>query len=109
LSMQLWDQRRKLPGEAADVERDIHRVGRCCSIDDIWDAGRGAPPLVIPFYVMNLEARFEETVVAPFVASYLKGETPSPCVLCNNHVKFRHLVERAEAIGAGQVATGHYA
>jgi tRNA-specific 2-thiouridylase len=109
LSMQLWDQRRKLPGESADTERELHRVGRCCSIDDIWDARRVASHIGIPFYVMNLEDRFEQTVVAPFVSSYLAGETPSPCVLCNNHVKFKHLVERAEAIGAGQVATGHYA
>jgi tRNA-specific 2-thiouridylase len=106
LSMQLWNQRRKLDGEA---EEDLQRTGRCCSIDDIWDARRVASHLGIPFYVLNLEGEFETTVVAPFVASYLRGETPSPCILCNNFVKFHHLVERAERIGAGKVATGHYA
>ncbi len=63
----------------------------------------------MPFYVLNLENQFEETVVAPFVASYLRGETPSPCILCNNFVKFHHLVDRAASIGADRVATGHYA
>jgi tRNA-specific 2-thiouridylase len=58
---------------------------------------------------MNLEKDFEKTVVAPFVATYLRGETPSPCILCNNYVKFHHLVEKAAGIGADRVATGHYA
>jgi tRNA-specific 2-thiouridylase len=92
LSMQLW--------------RDN---GRCCSLDDLWDARRVATQLGIPYYVLNLEKNFEETVVAPFVATYLRGETPSPCILCNNYVKFHHLVERASGIGADRVATGHYA
>src|SRR5678815_5555413 len=92
LSMQLW--------------RDN---GRCCSLDDLWDARRVATQLGIPYYVLNLEKNFEETVVAPFVATYLRGETPSPCILCNNYVKFHHLVERAAGIGADRVATGHYA
>src|SRR5215471_8333675 len=65
--------------------------------------------LSIPYYVLNLEKDFEATVVAPFVATYLRGETPSPCILCNNYVKFHHLVERAAGIGADRVATGHYA
>jgi tRNA-specific 2-thiouridylase len=65
--------------------------------------------LGFPFYVLNLEEEFERTVVAPFVDTYLAGETPSPCVLCNNFVKFRHLVDRARQIGADRVATGHYA
>jgi tRNA-uridine 2-sulfurtransferase len=92
LSMQLW--------------RDN---GRCCSLDDLWDARRVATQLGIPYYVLNLEKDFENTVVAPFVATYLRGETPSPCILCNNYVKFHHLVEKAAGIGADRVATGHYA
>src|SRR5262245_60555938 len=92
LSMQLW-----------------RNNGRCCSLDDLWDARRVATQLGIPYYVLNLEKDFEKTVVAPFVATYLRGETPSPCILCNNYVKFHHLVEKASGIGADRVATGHYA
>src|SRR5690349_840310 len=92
LSMQLWKDN-----------------GRCCSLDDLWDARRVAMQLGIPYYVLNLEKDFENTVVRPFVDTYLRGETPSPCILCNNYVKFHHLVEKAAGIGANQVATGHYA
>jgi tRNA-uridine 2-sulfurtransferase len=106
LSMQLWNQRRALNGDEAS---DLHRTGRCCSLDDIWDARRVASHLGIPFYVLNLEDQFENTVIAPFVSSYVRGETPSPCILCNNFVKFHHLVDRAAGIGADRVATGHYA
>jgi len=106
LSMQLWNQRRTLNGEDSS---DLHRTGRCCSLDDIWDARRVASHLGIPFYVLNLEDQFESTVIAPFVSSYVRGETPSPCILCNNFVKFHHLVDRAAGIGADRVATGHYA
>jgi len=109
LSMQLWNQRRKLQGEEDSSESEIQRTGRCCSLDDIWDARRVASHLGMPFYVLNLEDEFENTVVAPFVASYLRGETPSPCIQCNNYVKFHHLVEKAAGIGADRVATGHYA
>jgi len=109
LSMQLWNQRRKLQGDHDAAESEIQRTGRCCSLDDIWDARRVATHLGMPFYVLNLEDDFENTVVAPFVASYMRGETPSPCILCNNYVKFHHLVEKAAGIGADRVATGHYA
>ncbi len=106
LSMQLWNRRRALNEEDSS---DFSRTGRCCSLDDIWDARRVASHLEIPFYVLNLEDQFENTVIAPFVSSYLRGETPSPCILCNNFVKFHHLVDRAAGIGADRVATGHYA
>src|SRR5215472_3750768 len=110
LSMQLWNQRRKLRGDEEDTsDSELRRTGRCCSLDDIWDARRVASHLGIPFYVLNLENEFEHTVVSPFVSSYLRGETPSPCILCNNYVKFHHLVGKASAIGADRVATGHYA
>jgi tRNA-specific 2-thiouridylase len=110
LSMQLWNQRRKLRGDEEEApESELKRTGRCCSLDDIWDARRVASHLGIPFYVLNLENEFEDTVVSPFVSSYLRGETPSPCILCNNYVKFHHLVGKASAIGADRVATGHYA
>lgn len=109
LSMQLWNQRRKLAGEERAGEKDVVRNTRCCSLDDIWDARRVATHLDIPFYVLNLEDAFEQAVIAPFVRSYLSGETPSPCIQCNNFVKFSHLVDRAAGIGADRVATGHYA
>lgn len=110
LSMQLWNQRRAPGGgEAPNPEEAAQRSGRCCSLDDLWDARRVAEHVGFPFYVLNLENQFEDTVVRPFVETYLRGETPSPCVLCNNFVKFHHLVDKAAQIGADRVATGHYA
>ncbi len=83
--------------------------GRCCSIDDVYDARRVAEHLDIPYYVVNQEARFEAEVVQPFVAEYLAGRTPIPCTLCNNHLKFDALLQTARQIGATKIATGHYA
>jgi tRNA-specific 2-thiouridylase len=114
LTMQLWDQRRlqaKAPSPAAPAAGALPVVhaGRCCAIDDAYDARRVAAHLGLPFYVVNYEARFEAEVVRPFVESYLAGETPIPCTLCNNFIKFDQLLATARQIGAGRVATGHYA
>ncbi|HKM84888.1 MAG TPA: tRNA 2-thiouridine(34) synthase MnmA [Terriglobales bacterium] len=105
LTMQLWNQRR-LAGHEGMPESV---QGRCCSIDDVYDARRVAETLGIPYYVVNHEERFERDVVRPFVEEYLAGRTPIPCSLCNNHLKFDQLLIVARQIGADQIATGHYA
>jgi tRNA-specific 2-thiouridylase len=105
LTMQLWNQRR-LAGREGMPE---HVQGRCCSIDDVYDARRVAEDLGIPYYVVNQEERFERDVVRPFVSEYLSGRTPIPCSLCNNHLKFDQLLITARQIGADLLATGHYA
>jgi tRNA-specific 2-thiouridylase len=105
LTMQLWNQRR-LAGHEGMPESV---QGRCCSIDDVYDARRVAEALGIPYYVVNHEERFERDVVRPFVEEYLAGRTPIPCSLCNNHLKFDQLLIVAQQIGAEQIATGHYA
>ena len=83
--------------------------GRCCSLDDVYDARRVARQIGIPYYVVNHEESFEREVVRPFVEEYLSGRTPIPCSLCNNHLKFEQLHVVARQIGAERVATGHYA
>ena len=70
---------------------------RCCSLDDLYDARAVADALGVPFYVINMERAFEAAVVEPFVDSYLRGETPIPCVACNTRLKFAQLVGLAEA------------
>lgn len=104
LTLQLWNQRR-LP----DVHNGEPVQGRCCSIDDVYDARRVAEHLDIPYYVVNQQNRFEEDVVRPFVSEYLRGRTPIPCTLCNNHLKFDQLLLTARQVGADRIATGHYA
>ncbi|MGB6134104.1 MAG: tRNA 2-thiouridine(34) synthase MnmA [Acidobacteriaceae bacterium] len=105
LTLQLWNQRR-LAGKEGMPEQV---TGRCCSLDDVYDARRVAEALEIPYYVVNEQERFEEDVVRPFVREYLNGRTPIPCSLCNNHLKFDQLLVRARQIGADRIATGHYA
>src|SRR5213080_1665688 len=105
LTMQLWNQRR-LAGREGMPEAV---TGRCCSLDDVYDARRVAETIGIPYYVVNHEDRFERDVVRPFVQEYLSGRTPIPCSLCNNHLKFDQLLTVARQIGADKVATGHYA
>ncbi|MBB5059000.1 tRNA-specific 2-thiouridylase [Granulicella aggregans] len=105
LTLQLWNQRR-LAGHEGMPEAV---QGRCCSIDDVYDARRVAEQLDIPYYLVNQQDRFEAEVVKPFVSEYLAGRTPIPCTLCNNHLKFDQLLITARQIGADRIATGHYA
>ena len=105
LTLQLWNQRR-LAGREGMPESV---QGRCCSIDDVYDARHVAEHLGIPYYLVNAQERFEQEVVRPFVDEYLAGRTPIPCTLCNNHLKFDQLLLTAQGIGADRIATGHYA
>ena len=87
----------------------VSRRGTCCSHDDFEDARRVAERLDFPFYVIDLRAEFEARVIDNFVSEYLNGRTPNPCVMCNREIKFDRLWQRAEALEADFVATGHYA
>ena len=97
LSMQLYDQ------------SGTQKFGSCCTLDDLHDARRVASALGFPHYILNLEQRFQETVVSNFVEQYSAGRTPLPCAPCNSDLKFSTLLDRARGLGAEQVATGHYA
>ena len=97
ITLQLYDH-----GEA------IARKGACCAGQDIHDARRVAASLNIPHYVLDFESRFKEAVIDDFVASYLRGATPIPCVTCNQTVKFADLLMRAKELDASALATGHY-
>ena len=96
-TMQLYDH-----GEA------VHRKGACCAGQDIYDAKRVADSIGIPHYVLDYESRFKDTVMEEFADSYLAGETPIPCVSCNQSVKFEDLLGLSRRLGARVMATGHY-
>jgi tRNA-specific 2-thiouridylase len=97
LTMQLYDH-----GAA------VHRKGACCAGQDIHDARDVAARIGVPHYVLDYEARFREKVIEPFARAYMAGETPIPCVACNQHLKFVDLFSAAEDLGADVLATGHY-
>src|SRR5665647_549246 len=85
-----------------------HRKGACCAGQDIHDARDVAERLGIPHYVLDYESRFRDKVIDSFAKSYVAGETPIPCVACNQHIKFADLFDTARDLGADVLATGHY-
>ncbi len=102
LSMLLWDESGAGPGS-------VPAAGRCCGALDLGDARRVAEQCGIAHYTIEMEDDFRREVVDPFVDAYLDGRTPVPCTRCNTFIKFDRFVERARRLGAGTIATGHYA
>lgn len=100
VTMRLWTEERP---------EELRGHQQCCSVEDIDDARRVAGQLGIRHYVMNFERQFKEHVVDDFVAEYEAGRTPNPCVRCNEHIKYRALLDRLPGLDADYVATGHYA
>jgi tRNA-uridine 2-sulfurtransferase len=99
--MKLWDY--------VDVGGDIHKDGRCCTIDSITDCRFVCDAIGAPFYVLNLSAHFRDTVIANFVEEYRVGHTPNPCVKCNSEVKWAEFLRKGAELGCDFIATGHYA
>ncbi|MEL7049816.1 MAG: tRNA 2-thiouridine(34) synthase MnmA, partial [Pseudomonadota bacterium] len=97
MTMQLYDH-----GSA------VGKKGACCAGQDIYDARAVADIIGIPHYVLDYEQRFKSSVIDAFADSYIAGETPIPCVMCNSHVKFVDLLNTAMELGADALATGHY-
>ncbi len=91
-----------------DFGEALKKKGACCAGQDIYDAKRVAEKLGFEHYVLNYQSKFKDNVIEDFVDSYLKGETPIPCVKCNQNVKFKDLLQTARDLGADCMATGHY-
>lgn len=100
MMMRLWSE----PGKG-----DSAPANRCCTPDQMADARRVADHLGIPFYVVDVQAHFREVIVQYFIDEHLAGATPNPCILCNRQIRFTHLFQRAMALDADFLATGHYA
>ena len=103
VTLQLYDY-----GDATSPSSQPVKSKTCCAGQDIYDARRVAEKFGFPHYVLNYESNFRESVIDDFADSYMRGETPIPCVKCNQTVKFRDLLETAHELGADCMATGHY-
>ncbi|MDF2439418.1 MAG: tRNA-uridine 2-sulfurtransferase [Abditibacteriota bacterium] len=101
VTMKLW--------KGEDDPFAAHRFGGCCTIGSSEDARRVAAQLDIPYYVLNMQEEFHQAVVDDFVAEYARGRTPNPCARCNEFIKFRAFLDRADELGCHLIATGHYA
>jgi len=99
--MKLWDY--------VEVGGDIHKDGRCCTIDSITDCRFVCDKIGAPFYVLNLSRHFKEQVIDNFVSEYKAGRTSNPCVRCNSEVKWDEFLMKAKSLGCDYIATGHYA
>jgi tRNA-specific 2-thiouridylase len=104
IMLRLWSE----PLPADDAGSDPAAENKCCSVESLADARRVAAKLDIPFYVVNVEEPFQRTVVDFFYDEYVAGRTPNPCLRCNRHIRFTLLLQRALALGAEYLATGHY-
>lgn len=100
VTMQIWQD---------EAEQVLEEQGGCCGLSAVEDARRVAAMLDIPYYVMNFKSEFKKNVMDYFVAEYLRGHTPNPCIACNRYVKWESLLKRSMDIGADYIATGHYA
>ncbi len=100
VTMQIWQD---------EAEQTLEEQGGCCGVSAVNDARRVAAMLDIPYYVMNFKSEFKKNVIDYFVAEYLSGRTPNPCIACNRYVKWESLLKRSMDIGADYIATGHYA
>lgn len=100
ITMQIWQDENL----SCMVEK-----GGCCGLSAVEDARRVAEVLEIPYYVLNFRQEFREKVIRYFIAEYLKGHTPNPCIACNRYVKWEALLKRSMELGADYIATGHYA
>jgi tRNA-specific 2-thiouridylase len=106
IMLRLWSE----PGVIEDEDDGIERVAqnKCCSLESVDDARRVARMLDIPFYLVNVEEEFKEKIVDAFYEDYVEGRTPNPCLNCNRHIRFTVLLNRALALNADYLATGHY-
>lgn len=100
-TMKLWD--------FSEVGGDVHKDGRCCSLDSINDAREVCDLIGVPHYLLNFTELFKKTVIENFVSEYLNGRTPNPCVLCNTEIKWEQFLAQAEKLDCDYIATGHYA